>query len=155
MPSIRLDLYHARWPEMEINVRNKGGSPVALASIQMTISFVRENVKPGNYTWILKFPDRNGDMIGTSGPALPFTIPGYHSQKWTFDSARLEQFWYQVLSGSTSASITITSVIIEAELATGRVVMKRLRPAGLRRVKPPLNLRPDASGTSEPDESGT
>jgi hypothetical protein len=125
MPSITIDSKFSTWPHIIVNLRNIGGSPIGVARIALVVSYAGRGKSslrgPQAQKWAILIPDHKGDMLGTSGPSLPFTISGYHSQRWEFGKELAEMF-----KKSASNNAGIKNVLIHVELATGKVVKKRL-----------------------------
>lgn len=125
MPSIKLDLRKASWYQMEVNLRNRGGSPVAVSRIELIVFYkTRHDQKIGwrHRTWTIATPNDLLSPVDISGPGLPFTILGYHNQEWKIPKDIRNVFW----ENRASRGVRIINISIRIDLATGKQIRKKL-----------------------------
>ena len=146
IPSIKLHT-KGTWPNIEIDIFNRGGSPVLISGIKVIVRYhTNRNVLTGRYRWWEnEVPESGGNMNGTSGPSLPVTLGGYHNQKWKLGEALLEEFWDQALRPPIK-SVWIPKVEIQVQLGNDKVAKKKLRKSQFisknwinRAVEPPID----------------
>lgn len=138
-PSIKIDLRDAFWPRIAIGLRNKGGSPIEVTGIDLIVRYIRKLNDPPNSRrrrrWDLSIPDYKNDMLGASGPQFPFTIAGYHSERWDLNKSFADEFWKTAFRDAKE--VKIKRVSIRVHLATGKKVKKRFSGPLRSHVKPP------------------
>jgi hypothetical protein len=134
MPSIKLDVRNFSSEELQTNLRNRGGSAIAITKISV-IRYMRvKHKKPASphpiyreyWQTIWEIPEghRKDDV---EGPSLPFTIAGYHNQEWSLHN-------WRPLPPHETQKARIDRISVVVELGTGKVVEKRIRKAAVKRA---------------------
>ena len=100
--------------EVRVDVQNWGGAPVAITSINVWTEW---NMRKTDVVGFGIDATSRKKLPGITGPRLPFTLNGRHSQDWSFDDA-----WVQRMKKEARTQ----KVLIEVRLATGKSVYERM-----------------------------
>lgn len=125
IPLVRLTLsaeVSDNYEGLGVNVRNIGGSPIAVTSLAVWSQYSRRSKKGWQITSDESYDKDQEERDGISGPLLPITINGHHSERWKFDMV--------MRLNSQVASNFPKRLVAEAELATGRVAKEKLETDG-------------------------
>jgi hypothetical protein len=137
-PAVKLRLV-GFWPNIDLNVLNKGGSQVSIAQAGVVVRYRlywRNSRGSSRGIWAVYIPDGIGGMAGALGTSLPFTLSGYHSHKFKFSGTQLNGFWDMALK-APAESAKLTKVFIMVELGNGKIIRKKLHKSHFKSAKPP------------------
>lgn len=126
---------------LDINVKNQGGSPVAVESVcvywwfenRKTYSRFKQGwqwpklrLRPARTTSPRPLARSSGDP--DFGPSFPCTIPAYHSQKWSFNLSSLIIVWWNT---ARRTGIETKDFLIRVDLSNGKSITHTVDASGI------------------------
>src|ERR1700738_4769162 len=78
MPAVEIRL-RGVWPNIEVTILNRGGSPVLISQVSIIVVYRRHGVKRSG-TFPIYIPDSRGNSAALK-TSLPFTVQGYHNHQ--------------------------------------------------------------------------